>query len=210
MVRGSKAERGIDERVARLVLVTLMSGAHEMARRGCSADELVGHIRSEHFVDERTAADMASMYLDLFSGENQRTWDEASEVGFREFCQREWTVEWWGESDWHTKHGGSFPCSARASLTFAVQDEKMLHDHLSAELRSNPFLSADDIHALLREQIESDLDNDMDEYCNADDYYEPYLDEFVSEGTYESEAKWRSWGLRALEFTGSGDIDFEP
>lgn len=50
----------------------------------------------------------------------------------------------------------------------------------------------------------------MMEYCDADDYYEPYWEEFVGEGTYESEAKWKSWGLDIIEFTGSGDIDFEP
>ena len=50
----------------------------------------------------------------------------------------------------------------------------------------------------------------MDEYCNAEDYYEPYREDFVSEGTYDSEKKWRSWGLELVEFTGSGDIDFEP
>ena len=49
----------------------------------------------------------------------------------------------------------------------------------------------------------------MQEYCDADDYYEPYLDEFVSEGTYDSEREWKSWGLEILEFTGSGDIDYE-
>ena len=42
------------------------------------------------------------------------------------------------------------------------------------------------------------------------DYYEPFWEEFVGEGTYESEMKWRSWGLEVAEFTGSGDIDFEP
>ena len=30
-------------------------------------------------------------------------------------------------------------------------------------VKSNPFLSADDIHSILAQQIEADLDNDMDE-----------------------------------------------
>lgn len=77
-------------------------------------------------------------------------------------------------------------------------------------LRKTRFLSEDDIYGILLEQIEEDLDSDMREYCDADDYYEPFWEEFVGEGTYESEAKWKSWGLEIVEFTGSGDIDFEP
>ena len=191
------------------MLITMMSKTHEMAREGCSADTIISHIQSEHCVNKKTAKDLASMYLDLFNDGNRRSWDDAKEAGFEEFCTEKWTIEWDGRCDWHVKHGGSYPCSAEASLTIAVCDKEKLHSHLSLELKSNPFLSADDIYSILVTQIEADLDNDMDEYCNADDYYEPYFEEFVGEGTYESEAKWKSWGLEIIEFTGSGDVDFE-
>ena len=210
MVRSGKNKHNIPPRTARLVLITLMSKTHEMAKNGCLADELTNHIQSEHYINKKTAKDLASMYLELFSDENQRSWNAAKEAGFEEFCKEEWTVEWDGQCDWHTKHGGSFPCSAEASLTFTVRDKERLHSHLSSELRSNPFLSADDIYSILVRQIEADLDNDMEEYCNADDYYEPFWEEFVGEGTYESEASWKSLGLEIVEFTGSGDIDYEP
>ena len=210
MVKSNKDAHGIDPRTARLVLITLMTKTHEMARNGSSADELTNYIQSEHFVNKKTAKDLTSMYLALFSDENKQSWNDAKETGFKEFCKAEWTIEWDGRCDWHTKHGGSYPCTAEASLTFTVQDAEKLHSHLSTELKANPFLSADDIYSILVKQIETDLDNDMEEYCNADDYYEPYLEEFVGEGTYESEEKWKSWGLELVDFTGSGDIDFEP
>lgn len=57
------------------------------------------------------------------------------------------------------------------------------------ELKANTFLSADDIYSILVKQIDADLDKDMIEYCNAYDYYEPYWEEFVGEGTYDSEDK---------------------
>ena len=210
MTRGSKGSPCVEPKTARLVLVTLMSKTHEMARKGSSADEIVCHIQSEHCLNKKTAKDMASMYLELFNDENNKAWKEAKEVGFEEFCKSEWTIEWDGRCDWHTKHGGSYPCSADATLTFGVGDKKKLKGHLASELKTNPFLSEDDIYGILMRQIEKDLDNDMREYCDADDYYEPYWEEFVGEGTYESEAKWKSWGLEIVEFTGSGDIDFEP
>ena len=210
MVKSNKGKQGISSKTARLVLITLMSKTHEKAKKGCSADELTNYIQSEHCINRKTAKDLTSMYLELFSDENKQSWDEAKEAGFEEFCQEDWTVEWDGRCDWHTKHGGSYPCSAEASLTFSVRDKEQLHSHLSSELKANPFLSADDIYSNLVRQIEADLDNDMKEYCDADDYYEPYWEEFVGAGTYESEAKWKSWGLDIIEFTGSGDIDFEP
>ena len=210
MVKSKKKNRGIEPKTARLVLVTLMSKTHELARKGSSEDELVNHIQSEHYLNKKIAKDIASMYLALFSSDNEKSWDAAKEAGFSEFCESEWIVEWDGRCDWHTKHGGSYPCSAEASLTFSVLDKKKLHSHLSSELKTNPFLSADDIYGILMRQIEDDLDKDMVEYCDADDYYEPYWEEFVGEGTYESEAKWKSWGLEIIEFSGSGDIDYEP
>ncbi len=210
MVKGYKGKQGIDVRNARLVLMALMSKTHEMAGKGCSADELISHIQSEHFVNKKTAKDLAAVFLAVFSDENRKIWSDATEAGFQEFCKEEWTIEWDGRCDWHTKHGGSYPCRAEASLTITVGDKDKLHSHLSVELKSNPFLAADDIYGILVKQVEADLDKDMDEYCNADDYYEPYLEEFVGEGTYESEKKWKSWGLEIVEFTGTGDIDFEP
>ena len=208
MVKSNKY--GINPGKARLILITLMSKTHEMVIKGCSADELVDHIQSEHYVNKKVAKDLTSMYLELFNDKNRRSWNDAEEVGFEEFCKQEWTIEWNGGCDWHTKHGGSYPCSAEASITIAVRDIEKLHNHLSLELKRNPFLSEDDIYSILVKQIEADLDNDMEEYCNADDYYEPYMEEFVGEGTYESQLKWESWGLELVEFAGSGDIDFEP
>ena len=209
MIKGDKDIQGIDQKRARLILITLMSKTHEMARKGCSSSELTDHIQTEHFLVEETAKDVASLYLELFGEQNVKTWDDARELGFKEFCKKEWTVDWDGDADWHTKHGGSYPCSAYAHLTFTVRDAEKLHDHLSSMLKSNPFLSADEIYDFLSSQIEGGLDNDMQEYCDADDYYEPYWDEFVGNGTYDSEKEWKSWGLEILEFTGSGDIDYE-
>ncbi len=205
-----QAMKGIPPKTARLVLVTLMSKTHEMARKGCSEDELISHIQAEHFVNKKTAKELSSLYLNLFSDENEQSWNDAKEAGFDEFCNEEWLVEWSGSCYWHTKHGRSYPCYATASLTISVRDKEELHRHLSSELKANPFLSADEILSILEREIEDDLDNDMEEYCSADDYYEPYFEEFVSEGTYDSEKKWKSWGLEIVEFTGSGDIDFEP
>ena len=210
MVQRSKDNPGIEPKTARLVLVTLMTKTHEMARKGSSADEIVCHIQSEHCLNKKVAKDIAAMYLELFNDANKKAWKEAKEAGFEEFCESEWTIEWDGRCDWHTKHGGSYPCSADACLTFTIGDKKKLHNHLSSELKANPFLSADDLYGILMRQIEDDLDKDMREYCDADDYYEPYWEEFVGEGTYESEAKWQSWGIEIVEFTGSGDIDFRP
>ena len=210
MFKSSKGKRVIDQKTARLVLVTLMSKTHEMARKDCSLDDIVEHIQSEHYLNKKVAKDIASMYLELFSDENKKSWDDAKETGFDEFCDGEWTIEWDGRCDWHTKHGGSYPCNAEASIIFTIGDKEKLHSHLSAELKSNQFLSKEDIYGILLKQIEDDLDRDMVEYCDADDYYEPYWEEFVGEGTYESESKWKSWGLEIIEFSGSGDVDFEP
>lgn len=205
-----KSMGDIDARTARLVLITLMSKTHEKARRGCSDAELINHIQTEHYVNRKTAKELAFMYLELFSEGNRKQWNDAKDAGFEEFCKKEWTVEWHGHCLWYTKRGGSYPCFAEATLTIAVEDKDSLREHLSSELKANPFLTATDIYHVLTKQIKEDLDNDMGEYCGADDYYEPYFDEFVGEGTYDSEQKWVSWGLEVLESTSSGYVDYKP
>ena len=52
MFKSSKGKRVIDQKTARLVLVTLMSKTHEMARKDCSLDDIVEHIQSEHYLNE--------------------------------------------------------------------------------------------------------------------------------------------------------------
>lgn len=205
-----EAMKDIDPRTARLVLITLMSKTHDMARKGCSDEELIRYIQSEHYVNKKIAKDLASMYLEVFSDENRKSWNDAEEAGFGKFCEKEWSLEWHGNCDWYSKHGRNYPCFAEVSLTFAVQDIESMRSHFSEELTSNPFLSEDDLYRILTKQIEDDLDRDMEDYCNADDYYAPFFEEFVGEGTYDSEEKWKSWGLEIIEFTGSGDIDYAP
>ena len=117
------------------MLITLLSKTYEMAKRGCSVDELINHIQSEHYVNKKTAKNLTSMYLELFSDENKRSWNDTKEIGFEDFCREEWTVGWKGVCDWHTKRGWSYPCSAEASLTFTVRDKEKLHSHLSSDVR---------------------------------------------------------------------------
>ena len=101
----------IDTKTARLVMVTLMSGSHELVQEGRSVDEITDHIQAEHCLNKKTAGNLATVYLELFSDENRESWSKAAEAGFDEFCEGEWSVEWDGRCDWNTKHGGSYPCT---------------------------------------------------------------------------------------------------
>ena len=74
IVKPGKGKQEIEPKRARLVLVTLMSKTHEMARKGSSADEIVSHIQSEHCLNKKAAKDIASVYLELFNDENKKSW----------------------------------------------------------------------------------------------------------------------------------------
>ena len=209
MVTGDKDTQAIDQRMARMVMVTLMSKTHEKARMARDARELVDYIQAEHYVTEEVAKEIAAMYRELFSDENEKAWEKAREAGFEEFCEEYWTVEWEGACDWQTEDWASYPCTAEATLDFAVEDKEALRDHLSHELKSNPFLSDLAIYWIIASQIEADLDDDMEAYCNASHYREPYWEEFVGRGTRKSTARWKSWGLDILDITGSGEMCYD-
>ena len=93
-------------------------------------------------------------------------------------------------------------------MEFEVEDKCKLREHLKKELEKNPFLTEDDIYGILKKQMSADLDGEMDEFVNADDYYEPYFEEFVSEGCYGAREKWESWGLEIMGFEGTGEMEY--
>lgn len=203
-------EGKISTRTARLILVSLMCGAHEKAREGKSVDVIVEYLQKECSLTRKMARNLAVMLGALFDEANTNEWSDAERRGFGAFCESIWTIEWSGRCDWHAKHNVSYPCYAKAVLEFEVADAGLLEKHLEKELKNNPFLTEDDVYMILMQQIKDGLDGDMQDFCDADDYYEPYFEEFVGEGTYESEKKWKSWGLDIVSFEGNGEVDFEP
>ncbi|MBQ9713463.1 MAG: hypothetical protein IJV54_14370, partial [Bacteroidales bacterium] len=85
-----------------------------------------------------------------------------------------------------------------------VNDKK-----LDKMLSKNPFLSEEDIADHFIGRLRDYLDEEFENYCTSDDYYEPVCEDFEAE-YYASE--WcQKHGFEILSFTGEGFTgDYEP
>ena len=75
---------GADEAYARLVLITLLSGASIKARE-MDVDDLSKDIQKECYLRKKMADEISAMYGTLFNAENISTWKKRKHYGFRIF-----------------------------------------------------------------------------------------------------------------------------
>ena len=200
-------EAGIADEQARLVMVTLMSGVYKLAISGKSVDELTVMIQKEHFLIKRVAGQIAELYVQLFDPENIKEWERSSGQGFDDFCDSVWEMDWRGSCEWHAKGHMVLTCTAELHLEYEVADKEKLRKHLEKKLK-NPFISADDVYRILEKEFSDILDQDLDDYCNGDDYYEPFMEEFPSEGTYEFGKACKEWGIEIIDLSGGGEVEY--
>lgn len=95
---------GINAAYARLILITLLSGASAKALE-LDVEELSENMQAECYLQKNVADEVASMYHMLFDTKNLEYWKTRNNYGFREFCDRSWAVKLSGSGIWNTDNG---------------------------------------------------------------------------------------------------------
>ena len=106
-------------------------------------EEISKAIQKECFFRKTAADQLAEIYLDLYSKENQQAWDGKQLAGLKEFMEQEWEFCWEGEAQWNHS-GGYVNCTYDATICIRVIVDTIHEPMLEDELQSNPFLSSDD------------------------------------------------------------------
>ena len=175
-------EEKVDPAIARMVLVTLLSGTPAKAET-LDKDLLSKEIQKDCFLKKSMADQLAEMYKGIFDKENLATWDGKQDRGqkelggFNDFCEKSWAFEWDGSKDWHS--GDRFvTCTCHVEVKLRVDDPELFQDVMGQTLEKNPFISADGIYSVVEKVLISIIDADMETYVEADDDLEPWMEDY--------------------------------
>ncbi len=196
-------DKGADARKARLVLLTLLAGIPEKARKA-TKEELVEAIQKECCLKSKPAESLATLYTKLYSTSQKAAWEEKKEEGFHAFCEGTWQLEWEGEATWRSR-GVHLDCSASIVADVVVVDKTLAHEAAAGLLQKNPFIDAEDLWEYFSGRLTDPLDGELEYYVTAEEYYEPYMEEFWG-NTYLKD-RCKKMGLQIVEDTAEYEAD---
>lgn len=200
---------GGDDAHARLVLITLLSGASTKAKE-LDTENLSRNIKKECYLRKEIADEIASMYNQLFDTKNIASWKKRKNYGFREFCSKSWEFNWFGSGTWRSD-GGHMDCRCDITAEIEVLDKEQAKRAVSKVLEENPFTPAEKIYDIFSKQMSDALNEDLEDYVTCEDYYPPVMEDYYMNGEDTFEKYCNKLGLRVLSFDCDGSIsDFEP
>ncbi len=200
---------GTDGKLARLVLVTLLSDASIKARE-MDLENLSKNIQKECCMKKKAADEMSKMYKSLFDAENMSGWKRRMEYGFREFCSKTWKFQWDGENQW-SSGGGHIDCWCTINAEIEVTDKEVAQKIVKELLDNNPFTTAEKIYGYYAKKMSKALDDELEDYVTGEDYYPPVMEDYHHNGEYALEECCGKLGLKVVMFDCDGSMsDFEP
>ena len=166
----------VEASLARMVLVTILSGAPAKAKK-LDKELLSKEIQQDCYMKKNMADKLTEMYKALYDKKNQSAWNKKKLSGFNDFYDRTWQLEWSGRMEWHSG-GGYVERTCKVYAEMCVSDSAKLKTFLGPVLKKNPFISSDRIYSEIKKILAGTLESSMAEFVNEDDYYEPYMEDY--------------------------------
>lgn len=199
-----------DRRTAASILHLLTSGVMESVDPSCDAETVSGSIRRECSLNKRMADRMALILTSLYSGANRKEWRGKEREGLRRFLKEGFTCSWKGFAVWDAGNG-TVDCHYEASIVLVPTEAIAEDKELAKLLKKNPYMTKEAIHDLFAKRLRKYLDEDFEDYCTCEDYYEPVVEDYGTNLEYDL-PKWsKENGFEYVSFEGDGDDDgYEP
>ena len=119
-----------------------------------------------------------------------------------------WTYNWNGNAIWD--YGTvTVDCHFQASMTFGKGDSVVRGPEVQKLEMEKPGFSEEDVIIALQDSLRDMLDQEFDDYCTEDDYYQPVVEDFEAEEYAREWAEERNIELTSFEGIGF-DGGFEP
>lgn len=192
----------VDKNTALILFTSLKQELPTFMEKAQSEEKIFEHIKSFDFYSESVCALLAKVYAALYSDQNRRSWLDKVFSGVKSFLKKDFKVVWIGFSEWSCDQG-YVDCHFNSMITLRVKDEALVYKALKQELKVNSFLSEEKITEIFSKSLTSYLDNEFNDYCLADDYYEPVAEDF--EVDYHVEDWCKDNGFEIVSVQGHGD-----
>ncbi len=198
-----------DRKIAAALLHFLVSGLWENAK--CGNTELLSEtIRKECSLNKRISDRLALILYSLYSDKHKKEWKRKEREGLRQFLAEEFICTWKGFVVWDAGNG-TVDCHYEAEVVLSPGKEISADKELSRLLKKNPFMTKEAIYNLFAKRLRKYLDDQFEEYCTCDDYYQPVVEDY-GDNLESCLSEWcEENGFEYLSFEGAGSDDgYEP
>ena len=197
-----------DRKTAAALLHVLAAGVWNEAKPEPDQSMLSGKIQKECSLNKKMSDRLAEVFHALFSDENQEEWKELDRKGLEDFLKKELTVNWKGFAVWDAGNG-TVDCHFKATIQLMPTEDAARESGLAKLLQKNPYTKEEEIRELFITGLCEYLDDEFEDYCTEEDYYQPVVEDFEV-GYYVREWAGKN-GFQLLSWDGSGDDDgYEP
>ena len=121
---------------------------------------------------------------------------------------KEWTCSWKGNAVWDAGRG-YVNCNYQAKMSFRPKGTVIRGPEIRKLETQNPRFQEEDVIEALKKGLCEYLDNQFEDYCMEDDYYQPVVEDFEAQDYAREWAQERGLELTAFEGVGSDD-GYEP
>lgn len=204
------SKKAADRKTAAAILYLLAHEVMEHIDPCCNPEQISASIKSECGLNKRMSDRLALILTSLYSGANRKEWKDKNLEGLRQFLNEELNYTWKGFAVWDAGNG-TVDCHYEAEIILSPTDAVQADKELSRRLDKNPFISKEEIGNLFTKRIKEYLDNEFEEYCTEDDYYQPVVEDYGSNLEYDL-SKWcKENGFELVSCEGDGyDGGYEP
>lgn len=199
-----------DRKTAAAILYVLVSGLLEKLKSECETEVLSEDIRRECGLNKKTADQIANILHSLYSCVHKKEWESKDLEGLRQFLAEEFTFTWKGFAVWD-EGNGTVDCHYEAEIVLDPTEAVSEDEELLQRLKKNPFMPKTEIQDLFRNRLKQYLDDEFEDYCTAEDYYPPVVEDFGANMEYDLSEWCKKNGFELVSLDGDGNDDgYEP
>ena len=177
---------------------------HEYATEEALAED----IQRKCSFNKAFAVELAGICMQVYSKQHLAGLKGKCGSSFEELCGLdEWAFSWNGETEWHSG-GGYVTCTGEGTASLKVRGRKKLEAAIAKLMPSYEYASVDQLEESISKELRKQLDDQFEEYCTEDDYYEPVAEDFEFE--YYLTDFCKDMGIEVIDTDYDGEIsDYE-
>lgn len=197
-----------DKKTAAAILYVYVNSPRIFEGEITELSELSGTIQKECSLNKKMADRLATIFVSLYSEDHQKEWKDKENEGLKQFLSEEFESTWEGFAVWE-EGNGSVDCHYNADIVLKPGRAILKDDTLLQMLKKNPFTTSETISDYYKKSLCKYLDDEFEEYCTCDDYYQPVVEDFEIEERVNEWSKKNGFKIISCEGDGSDD-GYEP